>query len=150
VIVIAFDPGVTTGWCAFETNPEREAKPLAYGQVKFLELISYLETHEQLPAPDVVIIESFQLLSHKAQKLIGSKFETIQAIGICKSYAQRHGARIVEQPPTIKNIAQKWTGVKPPSNHAESHWIDAFNHGKYYMIKNEMDKSQLQLQGGKP
>lgn len=144
MIIVAFDPGETTGVCIFEQG-DGNATPIKYNQIKFSGLLDYLEDG---PAPDLIVIEDFQLLPHKAMAQIGSKFETIQAIGMCKSYAHRHRAKVVEQSPRIKKIAEKWTGVNPPSNHKEGHWIDAYNHGMYYMIKNNLAKSQLELQGG--
>lgn len=154
MIVVGFDPGSTTGWAAFDTRKEGDkiapANMLGYGQEKFLNLIENIEGEDAIRGADVVVIESFQLLPHKAQKMIGNRFEVIQAIGICKSYAKRHKATIVEQPPTIKKIAEKWTGIIPPPNHAQSHWVDAANHAKYWMIRNGLDLSELEKRGGKP
>lgn len=149
MIVVGFDPGETTGWAGFETsNNGEEAKMIGYGQEKFSNLIDALENEKRIIPPDVVVIEIFQLLPHKAQKMIGQRFLTIEAQGIIRSWAKRHKAKIVEQRPTIKPIAEKWTHIIPPSNHSQSHWIDAVNHAKYWMIKNELDLTQLQKQNG--
>lgn len=154
MIVVGFDPGVTTGWAGFDTKKDGPnvlpADMVGYGQVRFEELIADLENEPKIYGADIVVIESFQLLPSKAQKLIGSKFETIQAIGIIKSWAKRHGAKIVEQPPTIKKIAEKQTQIFPPKNHGQSHWVDAVNHAKYWMIKNNLDLTELAKRGGNP
>lgn len=135
--LLAFDPGGTTGWCTFVDGNPRE-----YGQIKFDELMSWLD---DITAPDIIVYENFQVYSHKAVHLIGSKLETVQAIGIIKSYAHKNKCKLIEQRPQIKKIAQMWTGVTPPKNHDQSHWIDAYNHGAYYLIKNNVMESQLEI-----
>ena len=142
MITVAFDPGLTTGWAVFD-----DGKLVNKGQTKFLELLTELDG---LPVPNLVVYEDFQLLPHKAKAQIGSKFETIQAIGMIKAYAHKHKCGVVVQRPGVKKIAEKWTGVRPPKNHAQSHWVDAFNHGAYHLIKNGLMQSLLEEQGGKP
>lgn len=140
MIISGFDPGLTTGYCVFESESGK-ATPLAYNQFKFDDIIAVLD---DLQPPDIVVIEDFQLLPHKAKAQIGSKFETIQVIGMLKIWAHKYNAKVELQSPTIKNIAQMWTQVKPVGAHANSHWVDAYNHAMYYMIKNNMAKTQLE------
>lgn len=140
MIVIGFDPGETTGVCVLQQQ-DGDAKPVQYANVKFLDLMPWLD---QWPTPELIIVEDFQLLPHKAQKLAGSRFETIQAIGIIKAYAHRAGAPVHMQSPQIKSIAENWTQVPAPKNHAEGHWVDGFNHAMYYLISQKMAKSALQ------
>jgi hypothetical protein len=148
MIVVGFDPGETTGWAALDADTGRDATFIGMGQVRYSNLIETLE--EMALVPDVVVIEIFQLLPHKAQKMAGSKFLTIEAQGMIRSWARRHGAKEVNQKPTIKPSAEKFTQVKAPSNHAHSHQIDAFNHAKYWLITNGHDRSQLEKQEGSP
>lgn len=141
MITVSFDPGLLTGYCVFDN-----AKIIKYDQVKFLELVGVLEG---LPKPDVVVYENFQLYGHKAKQQIGSKFETVQAIGIIKSWAHRNKAIQIEQKPSDKVIAEKWTGVVPTGAHNNnSHWIDAYNHGMFYLIKGGIAKSKLEEEMG--
>lgn len=140
MIVVGFDPGLTTGICVFEQDGD-DAKPMAYDNVHFLRILDYLEN---MPVPAVVIIEDFQLLPHKAMKLAGSKFETIQAIGMIMAYAHKHKAEMHKQSPTIKKVAEKLTQTPPPKNHATGHWVDAYNHAMYWMIKNGKAKTALE------
>lgn len=137
---LAFDPGETTGWAEF--NDEGECK--AYGQLSFDELIAKCEDWRGTPELKTVIIEEFVVFNHKARKFAGSRMKTSQAIGIIKSMAHANGAKVVEQPANIKPIAQKWTQIKPPSDHSQSHWVDAFNHGAYYLIKQNIRKTYLE------
>ena len=142
MITVAFDPGLVTGWAVF-----KDGKVIQKGQTQFLNLLSTLDV---LYVPDVVVYEDFQLLPHKAKAQIGSRFETIQAIGMIKAFAHKHKAKIVNQRPGIMPIAERWTGVKRMKNHAEGHWVCAYLHGSYWLIKEGHAKSRLEMQGGKP
>lgn len=147
MIAVGFDPGGTTGWTAYEYGEEgqKDAKFLAYGQVKFLELIQSLESEPKIHPPKIVVIEDFSLLPHKARAMIGNKFEVIQAIGIIKSWANRNHANIIMQPASIKSTAEKWTQLSPKGlPHSETHWIDAANHVRHWLIKNGYDRTELE------
>lgn len=136
MITISFDPGETTGVAVFDDD-----KVYSWDQIPMDKILDFLSDE---PKPDVVIYENFQLLPHKAKALIGSKFETIQVIGMIKAYAHRHGAELIEQRPGIKSIAEMWTGVKPPKNHKQSHKVDAYNHGAYYLCRIGVMKTELE------
>lgn len=147
MIVYGFDPGVTTGWAQFKQEGD-DADIISWGDFPFQDLEDELD---KMPAPELVIIESYKTRAATAH--LGTKKEvktTIEVEGIIKSWARRHKAKVVEQPNTIKAIAQRLTQVMPPSRHSLSHKVDAYNHAMYYMINNEMALSQLAKQGGKP
>jgi hypothetical protein len=135
---LVFDPGLSTGWAAFDEKGDVQAKGILRG---LDELISFLSDREDYP--DVVIYEGYTVFGHKAKAHIGSKVETVQAIGMIKVYASRWKAEIVEQPSSILSIAQLWSGVRLPSNHDKSHDIAAYNHGVYYLQKSGIRKSRL-------
>lgn len=139
MIVIGFDPGETTGVCVFEQEGN-DAVPVKYANVPFLQLHEWLDS---APKPDVVVIEDYKILSHKAMAHIGSKLETVQAIGIISAYRYKHRAKEVKQPADIKPIAEKFTQVTPPKKHSEGHWVDAFNHAMYWMINEGLARTQL-------
>lgn len=152
MIVIGFDPGYTTGVAEFYCD-NKLAFPTGQYQWKYPDLLSELDNlGDHLVATDkiIVVIEDFKLLPHKAQRLAGTGFEqTIEAIGAIKSFAHQHKAEVVMQSPRIKPIAQQWTQVKPVGAHKNSHWVDAYNHAKYYMIKNNLDMSELEKEQAK-
>ena len=135
---LVFDPGLSTGWASFNQEGEITSKGILRG---LDELISFLSDREDYP--DVVIYEGYRVFGHKAKAHIGSKVEAVQAIGMIKVYASKWRAEIVEQPSSILTIAQLWSGVKLPSNHDKSHDIAAYNHGVYYLQKNNIRKSRL-------
>lgn len=84
---------------------------------------------------DQIFIEDFALLQGKALAQSGSKFETVQVIGMFKLWAYFSDVPVTMQMPTIKPMAEKWTGVKPKGRHALSHHIDAYNHACYGLRK---------------
>jgi hypothetical protein len=140
---IAYDPGKMTGWASFDDD----GKVIAMGQVTIEELIDQVEVlvNSRLALPiKAVIYEDFIIFKHKAKFLTGSRVEASQAIGIIKGLAQRTGAELIMQGSDIKPMAQKFTQIFPPSDHAESHKIDAFNHGAYYLINKGIRKTALE------
>lgn len=137
---LALDPGTATGWATFDS----EGTATNYGTAATHdELMQELDKFTESNRPDVVIIESFKLFNRKAKQQSGSDMPASQAIGIIKVYASRWGAKVVMQDPSIKPIAQKWSGMKPVGAHKNSHWVDAMNHGIYYLVKNKIRKLNL-------
>jgi hypothetical protein len=146
---LAFDPGKTTGWARFKDDGSADG----YGQVSINELIGLCEQWkvEDLEGDSIIaiIVEDFVLFKHKAVQQTGSKMEASQAIGILRALASATGAKFVLQPSNIKSTAEKFTQLKPPSNHKNSHWVDAFNHGAYYLINAGIRKTQLEMDNEK-
>lgn len=141
---LAYDPGKTTGFTRFNN----EGEPETYGQLSLEELMDHvdlmLHRHDSDPLK-AVIYEQFAVYRHKAQKLTGSKMEVAQAIGIIKKLAKDTGATLVVQDASIKSVAEKWTQVSAKGlSHDKTHWIDAFNHGAYYLINQGIRKTQLE------
>lgn len=136
---LAFDPGKTTGWALFGSDGEA----IEYGQASLTELMGLCEGWREGDLT-AVIYEDWLLFKHKAPKMVGSRMEASQAIGIIKNLAHATGAELVQQPSNIKSIAQMQTQIKPPSNHAQSHWVDAFNHGAYYLIRKGIRRTALE------
>lgn len=146
---LAFDPGKTTGWAKFKDDGSADG----YGQVSIDELVEKCEEWKREDEFNdlliAVIVEDFVLFKHKAQQQTGSKMEASQAIGILRTLASATGAKFILQPSNIKSTAQKWTQLFPPSNHKNSHWVDAFNHGAYYLINQGIRKTQLEMDNEK-
>lgn len=138
---LSFDPGKTTGWAMFDG----QGQVIKYGQASLEELIDLTAEWEKMPLT-AIIYESFVLFRHKARQQTGSKMEASQAIGIIKTLARKTDATLVEQDPTIKSLAQKWTQLKPIGDHAQSHWVDAFNHGAYWLIRQGIRKTALEME----
>lgn len=138
---LAFDPGATTGWCKFDA----QGNTLEWGQDNFTELMEHCKEWEK-EKWTAIIYEDFVLFSKKARQQAGSRMPASQAIGIIKTLIHATGAEAIRQSSDIKSGAEKLTQMKAPSNHAESHWVDAFNHGAYYLIRKGIRKSYLEME----
>jgi len=137
--LLALDPGRTTGWAIFDS----QGKIVDYGQVGMTEVNDLDEKIEPNNISHIVY-EDFKLFAHKARKQIGSRFEASQVIGKAEGWAHKYKLDIVKQPASIKSIAEKWSQVHPTGSHAQSHWVDAYNHGYYYLVKRGLRKSRLE------
>lgn len=144
-MILAIDPGETVGWFGFNEDGSDTAEfGQLHGEAALVEFLSTLET------PTLIIVESFTLYGHKAIQQSGSKMITPQVIGMLKMYARQKNVPLVEQPASILPIAEKWSGIKVEGKggHGNSHWKSAFNHGVYYLVKNNLRKTKLQETAG--
>lgn len=133
--MLAVDPGKSTGWVVFLSG-----KMVEFGIDRsideFDDRIDYIE--ERYGEPDVVVVELFKLFKHKALQQSGSELEAVQVIGMMKRQAKKWSAEYVTQHSNILSTAVIWSKLPMPSNHKNSHWIAAYNHGIYYLVKNNM------------
>lgn len=139
-ILIAFDPGKTTGVAKFVHGEVQEMNQIHIDDFpKFMDRV-----RDECQGEVVFLFENFRLFSWKAKQQSGSTMEASQIIGMIKMVAAGMGADIQEQSPQIKPVAQKWTGVIPPKNHANSHQVDAYNHGVYWLISKGMRRIEVE------
>lgn len=131
--LIVFDPGKSTGWASF-----LDGKLKDYGIIRGLDAFNdFVREYVLLNGtPDVVLYETFHLFPNKAQRQAGSDMPASQVIGKIDLWASLIGAKVEKQNSSILSIAQKWSKVKVPTNHNESHGIVALNHGMYWLISN--------------
>jgi len=129
--VLGVDPGFTTGISLVDITTGHEH---SWWHIKFPDMLQWLRDNSpESLGIDEIFMEDFALLAGKALAQSGSKFETVQVIGMFALWAQ--DIPIHMQPPTIKSMAEKWTGVKPKGTHDKSHHVDAFNHACYGLRK---------------
>lgn len=137
--LLALDPGKTTGWAIFDGG----GQVVDYGQENMDDLITLERLFDEHEISHIVV-EDFKLFRHRASKQVGSRMEAPQVIGIAFAWSKKHNCEFIKQDPAIKPTAQKWSQLKPPSNHAQSHWVDAFNHGFYWLVLNKLRKTALE------
>jgi len=131
---LAADPGEHTGWAIWDDK----GMCLDFGTTHGTD-----ELHDKLASfpitIKVVIVEDYKLWFHKARRQAGSDMPASRAIGQLETFAKLWGARIVKQPSHIKGIAEKLTGKSTKGlPHAQTHVLDAINHGEYYLIQNKI------------
>lgn len=135
----AFDPGETTGFAFFDEAGNVIRAGQIYG---FDSLVGFLAMHDSSKL-EAIVCEDFIILAKKARHFAGNKMEVIQAKGAIRAHAFSHKIKFVLQKSDIKPMAEKLTGIKPKGKHSDTHWVDAVNHGKYYLIKIGVAKGSL-------
>lgn len=142
-MIIAFDPGDTTGVVIFS----EDCIVMWTAQLSLDELIDWLDMYDPTVQGIVthVIVEDYVLFAKRAVRQSGSRMKASQGIGAIKLFARKRNAKVVMQPASILPIAQKFSGVTMPSNHAQSHWVSAFLHGYYWFVQEGRTKTALQL-----
>lgn len=133
-----FDPGNTTGVCIFNDD----FLPVQFMQLSLEELMDWVGEFEG--TFEVVGYEQFIVFRQKAHTQVGSKMAVSQAIGVIKMLARKTKAELVVQKPDIKSVALRWSGIKMPSQHSQTHQWDAFLHGYYYNRKKGNIKSEVE------
>lgn len=145
-MIYSFDPGDMTGIAVFNDDaqlvemvsiPFEHSAKHPTGET----LIPWLYKQSDV---DVVIYERFILYKKSAPRMAGSKMKASQAIGAIKGWAMSHGAKMVEQPAGILSTASKLTQVKRPTVKEQSHSIEAFLHGAYWLIQEGRMKTALE------
>jgi len=135
---LAFDPGNTTGWAEFDPHGEISD----FGQLENgVEGVTEFVMAYDKPI-HTVVIESYMVRpdDHSVKANVGSKLETVQVIGVLRGWAYSRKAEIVMQQPQIKKIAEKFSGYEPKGSHKNSHYVDAINHGVYFLVKKGLRK----------
>lgn len=146
MLLLAFDPGGTTGVCQFESHDGAHAVMTGLMQVDLEGLFSFLNSYGA--SPDVVVIEDFVLFRQKAKQQTGSRMAASQAIGAIKSFALQRGSKVVMQKPDIKRRALAISGIKMPGDHSKTHQWDAVLHAVHYLYDQGLYKSVLEKQMG--
>lgn len=142
---LGIDPGLTTGWSIVNSDTGEEVSWL---QIKFEDILQHLHTWDCVElGVDDIVVEDFALLGGKAKAQIGSRFETVQVIGMVKMWAWFTQTPVHLQAPSVKPLAERFTGRKPSGNHALSHHVDAYNHACYWLRQQGRYKTKLEREG---
>ena len=136
--LLAIDPGGMNGVCWWDEEPP---KMQAFDQIKLQDLPMWL--HEFKPVPDIIVYENFKLWKHRALQQSGSDLPAAQAIGMIKSYASIYGIEMFDQSPQILKSAEMMSQMKMPKDHSESHWVSAYLHGYWWLVKNGHKKVEM-------
>lgn len=150
-LVLSFDPGKNSGgrksgsgWCL-----QDETKVYDFGVIqdmnqKLSELLWKMSTGQMLK-PDVVVYEGYGINPNNVSYNVGSDLTTVQNIGAIKLFANLVGSKTHIYRPDQKKKQWAATGKNPTKvPKAQSHWIDAFNHGRFYLIERGLAPSLLE------
>lgn len=137
--VLSFDPGETTGWVY--QDPQ---KMIDYGQASGLENVMKV-CEEFVGEVDYLVVEDYVILGKKAMSHAGSRVPAIQVIGYLKAWAITNKVPIQMYNARLKPTQQKRTQKFPKGAHSKNHWVDAYNHGRYFLIERGLAKSALEI-----
>lgn len=130
-MILAVDPGDTSGFALFEDG----GSSIGSWQSDFDKSLELLAPIENLSK---IVVEDYRLRKGKQAQQTGSRFQAVQMIGALKYHAKLHGIAFELASVQAKTLGAMFSGVKPPSNHKESHKIDAYNIGIYWLVDNKI------------
>lgn len=141
MIVLAVDPGDTTGWAVADVD-RSTFKVIATGTMLSW---SYLERIAVTHLPALVIYETFTVFPGKAKALAGDALEAVQTIGALKHICHQRSLTIIGQQPSIKKVPvlprDGWLTTYLRSLGSE-HEKDAVMHIYAYWRKSVMAREQ--------
>lgn len=144
-LIVAFDPGDTTGWAELLMD----GRLIDWGQGNTDDIIEYLSKCD-FSHIAAIVCEDWKLDAWRARQQGGSSMKATQVIGMIKLEAKRNKIPLVLQNRQVLAVAEKFSGKKPKGAHSESHRVDAYNHGFYYLVKNHrhLVKTALERRNG--
>lgn len=129
--ILVFDPGESTGWCY--RNSEGRITVGTCGK-------SHLEVAERIAilAPDIVVMERFNLYPGMAKTLSWNSFYPCEVIGVIRYLCIKEGIPVYEQAPSVKNYSgvhktdAEWQQLRRNNSDVTEHSWDAYTHLKYF------------------
>lgn len=134
---IAFDPGLKTGWAAFNA----QGYPFATGVINDMHgiknanlynLINFMASLKGNKKPKKIICEDF--IVEQSNKLFGQRVIASEAIGVIRTYCKLSDVPIIMSPRTNLPQGCKRAGIPYPfkGSHDKTHVPSAIAHGTYY------------------
>lgn len=136
--LIGVDPGKTSGIHICDST----GKSLSWAQLSLEEMMEFTTDYDEPVA--LVVVEDFITFKKRALQQAGSRQHASQVIGMMKVFAKMKGAKFILQPAEKKIEGEKLSGVRPSSDHSQSHYIDAYNHLFYRMHEMGLVQSVLE------
>jgi hypothetical protein len=142
MIILALDPGATTGYCLVDDSTGFGV--VSVGEIPWdsrlgllTALIGGTSAHNGLLQPQAVVVEAFRLRPGRAMEQVGSIFPSVRIIGIIEALLYQRPDRskvpLVFQEPGIM------ARVEVLPEHADlfvgmPHAKDAYKHARYYTL----------------
>ncbi len=145
-MVLAFDPGHTTGWAFFE----HDILQVEHGEIDTSDMVTAVKEIDLLIGmyhPTVVVMEDYRVYRWRAKHHVGSELLTVQVIGCIQTIAiQEQVENIIKQPAHIAKGFCTDSKLKEWGFHhkGEKHGMDAIRHGCYYLLFGPIQKKDKQ------
>lgn len=134
MIIMAIDPGGTTGWCVIETP----FNLLAADQFRNSNHIITIEMLLDKYKPDVVVVESFHLYPWMAKTFTFQQLPVAELIGKIEYVVTKRGIVLHKQPASARKIIKRKvleaTGIAKHLR-GKQHARDAVMHALAYSLK---------------
>jgi|GEM_PF-2703327 hypothetical protein len=132
-MIIAIDPGKTTGWFALAISPT--SLQALHGQESDIALF-LRELHRLWP--EKIIVESFRIRPEKARSLSNDDLPAPRVIGAIEQWCAENKVELIFQEPSIKKAILPWLldGLGWYAlTRGQPHARDASRHMAYYIWK---------------
>lgn len=141
-VVMGIDPGDLTGVAIVEHS----GASVYIANIPAEDMPDFLLTNSDYLKKLVthIVYEDYLLYGHKAKQQTGSKFKAVQVIGQLRMWAKMNNIPMTSQQARILSIAEKWSQITPKGKHQDTHFVDAFNHAFYWLVKNGLAKTRLE------
>lgn len=133
--ILAIDPGLTTGWAAFN----KEGFPFATGMIKEpggiknANLKTHVDWFKRLKnKPQTIVLEQFRV--RPGGETNGQRVIASEVIGVVRTWAILNDVGLVMSEPSNLSDGCKLAGIIMPKDHAKSHVPSALAHGTYYAV----------------
>ena len=141
MLILAFDPGESTGWCRVDTTAGSicgGSFPLWRGVSQHL-LFPAPYPPGWRPGPDVLLVERFLLYPSAASRLIWDKLHTVEVIGVIKYLAEQLDIKVTMQ---NASVAKSIELAKKPDGF-DKHALDALRHILAFLKRERLLTDQL-------
>lgn len=137
-VVLALDPGETTGVACFSCDQDKAALVNA-SQIKTWPLEQGVENMTQLIkslSPDILVFESYQVYEWKSKDHVWSQIPTVQVIGMIKTLCIQMGIPYTTQTAQVAkgfctdSKLEEWGYWQQGLRHAR----DAIRHACYFLL----------------
>lgn len=134
--ILGLDPGDTTGLVVVDYS----GKILEWENIPDDEINKQLIKFAERYNFNKAVAEDYRVYGHKAQAHQGSRVPAIKVLGALSIWAQMNKVHVTLQPANILPIARKWSKANPKGSHKDLHYMDAYNHVFYWMVRNGLAK----------
>lgn len=141
MLIMAIDPGETTGFVVVDTDTDHV---LTFGVWKGPEDFMDASVQNQLSLSEVLVVEDYRIYPHKARQHIGSRPYAIEVIGHIRLWAYAHSRTVEFQ--SASQAKQQWPNKRLAKHFTPTHLQllggrhakDALRHALTY-IENKTD-----------